>query len=563
MQPLVSILIPAYNAEAWIADSIKSAVNQTWSQKEIIVVDDGSTDETLAIARQFVSREVAVISQTNAGAGAARNMAFSICQGDYIQWLDADDLLAPDKIETQMRASDQDASGRTLFSCAFGRFICRPTRAHFSATALWCDLSPFQWLLRKLEDNLYMQTATWLVSRELAEAAGPWDNRLLSDDDGEYFCRVLLASDRVRFVPGAKIFYRTSGAAGLSHIGLSDEKKEALFLSMELHIRYLRSMEDSERVRSACLAFLQRWLIYFYPERELLVEQAQELAAELGGNLEIPRLAWKYACIQKLCGWTTAKRTQMELNKLKFSFLRTLDEGLFRFKTAGKGSFPSSPASPALADSNERHFRTDHLLANLKRRTLSGGFITLTAQSVQFALNLASIVILARLLSPRDFGLVAMGLTIVGFLRVFKEAGLSTATVQREGITHAQVSNLFWINVVVSGLIGLSVAAAAPLVAWFYHEPRLVGITLALSITFLLAGSAVQHTALLNRQMRFKAISLIQVGSVLAGVLVGVGMAWLKYGYWSLVGLNLTTSLVALLMTWWASRWRPQFFTRP
>ena len=133
---------------------------------------------------------------------------------------------------------------------------------------------------------------------------------------------------------------------------------------------------------------------------------------------------------------------------------------------------------------------------------------------------------------------------------------------QREGITHAQVSNLFWINVVVSGLISLTVAAAAPMVAWFYHEPRLVGITLALSFTFVLAGSAVQHMALLNRQMRFKAISLIQVSSVLAGVLVGVGMAWLEYGYWSLVGMNLTTSMVALLMTWAASRWRPQAFTR-
>ena len=150
----------------------------------------------------------------------------------------------------------------------------------------------------------------------------------------------------------------------------------------------------------------------------------------------------------------------------------------------------------------------------------------------------------------------------MGFLRVFKEAGLSTATIQREDITHAQVSNLFWINLAVSGFISLLVAVAAPLLAWFYREPRLVGITLALSSSFLLAGLAVQHMALLNRQMRFKAIALIQIGSTLAGVLVGVGMAWLNQGYWSLVGLNLTTSVIALLMTWSASRWRPQFFAR-
>ncbi|HEV2318252.1 MAG TPA: oligosaccharide flippase family protein, partial [Verrucomicrobiae bacterium] len=163
--------------------------------------------------------------------------------------------------------------------------------------------------------------------------------------------------------------------------------------------------------------------------------------------------------------------------------------------------------------------------------------------------------------APRDFGLLAMVFTVISVLQVFKDAGLSMATVQREGITHAQVSNLFWVNVAVSGFAGVLVAVSAPVLSWFYHEPRLVGITLALSPNFLLAGLAVQHMALLNRQMRFKAIAVIQVGAALAGVLVGLGMAWLKCGYWSLVGLNLGTSVVSLLMTWSASSWRPQMFT--
>ncbi|MGH7950540.1 MAG: lipopolysaccharide biosynthesis protein, partial [Limisphaerales bacterium] len=213
-------------------------------------------------------------------------------------------------------------------------------------------------------------------------------------------------------------------------------------------------------------------------------------------------------------------------------------------------------------DPNERHFATGHLLTNLKGRTISSGFITMTAQGIQFGLTLASTMILARLLSPRDFGLIAMVMTVMGFLRVFKDAGLSTATVQREGITHAQVSNLFWINVAVSGLMSLLVAGAAPLIAWFYREPRLVGITLALSITFLLTGLTVQHMALLNRQMRFKAVAVIQVVSMLVGVLVGIGMALLNCGYWSLVGSNVSLAVVALVLTGCASRWRPQFFAR-
>ena len=114
MKPLVSILIPAFNAQKWIADTIESAVRQTWPKKEIIVVDDGSRDQTLSIARRFASKGVSVVTQANQGASTARNHAFAICQGDYIQWLDADDLLAPDKIARQMAALEQCRSRRTL-----------------------------------------------------------------------------------------------------------------------------------------------------------------------------------------------------------------------------------------------------------------------------------------------------------------------------------------------------------------------------------------------------------------------------------------------------------------
>jgi glycosyltransferase involved in cell wall biosynthesis len=259
-------LIPAFNAQEYLADTLRSAVAQTWPRKEIIVVDDGSTDRTLPIARQFVSHSVRVVTQKNQGAAAARNKAFSLSQGDYIQWLDADDLMAPDKIARQIEALDPGRSKRTLVSSAWGRFMHRYYRAKFSPTPLWRDLSPTEWLLRKMGQNLYMQTATWLVSRELAQAAGPWDTRLLGDDDGEYFCRVLLASEGVRFVPEAKVYYRSSGSSSLSYVGHSNRKLEAQWISMQLHIGYLRSLEESDRVRAACLRYLQNWVIFFYPE---------------------------------------------------------------------------------------------------------------------------------------------------------------------------------------------------------------------------------------------------------------------------------------------------------
>jgi glycosyltransferase involved in cell wall biosynthesis len=340
VKPLVSILIPAYNAEAWVADTIRSALAQTWPRKEIIVVDDGSRDATFAVARQFASAGVRVVSQPNAGAATARNHAFSLSQGGFIQWLDADDLLAPDKIERQMDAAAA-AGQRTLLSSAWGTFFYRPARTRFSPTALWADLPPADWLVCKLQHNLFMQTGTWLVSRELTTAAGPWDTRLSYDDDGEYFARMLLAADRVRFVPEARVLYRLSGAGSLSYIGRSDRKLESLLRSMRLHIQYLRSLEESERVRSASRAFLQRNLAFFYPQRPDLVEQLQQLASTLGAPLDVPRLSWKYAWVQQLFGWDAAKRMQMLLPGLRWSMVQRWDKFLSHFEK------PAAPAGGA------------------------------------------------------------------------------------------------------------------------------------------------------------------------------------------------------------------------
>jgi glycosyltransferase involved in cell wall biosynthesis len=332
MKPLVSILIPAFNAQEWLAETLNSAIGQTWDRKEIIVVDDGSKDNTLAIARQFSSKGVTVVAQENQGAAAARNKAFSVSHGDYIQWLDADDLLAPDKITRQMEVVEQYLNTRTLLSSAWGYFLYRPNQAEFIPTELWNDVSPAEWLLRKMALNLHMQTATWLVSRELTEAAGPWDTRLLGDDDGEYFCRILLKSDGVRFVREAKVFYRMPGTGNLSYIGQSNSKMEAHFRSMQSHMQYLRSLEESDRVRAACVRYLQNWLIHFYPERMDIVSEMEQLAVTLGGQLAAPHLSWKYRWIKACFGWDSAKRAKVLLPRIRWRFIRLWDKFLFHIE---------------------------------------------------------------------------------------------------------------------------------------------------------------------------------------------------------------------------------------
>ena len=118
MSELISVLIPAYNSERWLAGTLRSALAQTWPRLEVIVVDDGSRDATLAVARTFEGKQVKVVTQPNQGACAARNHAFSLAQGTYIQWLDADDLLHPDKISAQMRVASELADRLGLLSGA-------------------------------------------------------------------------------------------------------------------------------------------------------------------------------------------------------------------------------------------------------------------------------------------------------------------------------------------------------------------------------------------------------------------------------------------------------------
>jgi len=340
MKPLVSILITAYNAEDTIAYTLQSAVAQTWPHKEIIVVDDGSTDSTAEVARGF--KEVRVVSTENYGLSGAQNNAFPLSQGDYIQYLDADDLLAPDKIERQLAALREFDGKRVLLSSPWAPFYYRTRHARFVRNSVWQDLSPVDWLSTAMRENIHMQNATWLVSRQLAKAAGPWDTRLHFDQDGEYFCRVLLASEGTRFVPGTGIYYRASGANSVSFIGNSDKKKDSLLLTMKLHIQYLRSLEDSEGVRKACLAYIQTWCRNFYPERPDLMQEAQQLAASLGGRLSLPKVSWKYAWIQRLFGFAVAKRASQRWNHYKSSVMRSWDKAWFRLEG---GNLAVTPAS--------------------------------------------------------------------------------------------------------------------------------------------------------------------------------------------------------------------------
>jgi glycosyltransferase involved in cell wall biosynthesis len=321
MAKLVSILIPAYNAEKWIEDTIKSALDQTWPKKEIIIVNDGSSDDTLLVARRFASKSVKVITQENMGASVARNKALEFAQGDYVQWLDADDLLAPDKISQQLKESNDGPNARILYASSWGLFYFDHQKTKFIPNSLWRDLTPIDWILTKFNDNVWMTIMGWLMSRELTNLAGPWDERLSLDDDGEYICRVVSVSEKVKFVPEAKSYYRKGIFSSLS-VQRSDKELESLFLSLSLSIDHLRSLEDSERTKMASLNYLQLWYSLLYPEKHDLLKKINNLAQELGGSLRPPTLSWKYFLIEKIFGYKVAKDFMEKARKTKAIVIR-------------------------------------------------------------------------------------------------------------------------------------------------------------------------------------------------------------------------------------------------
>ncbi len=196
-------------------------------------------------------------------------------------------------------------------------------------------------------------------------------------------------------------------------------------------------------------------------------------------------------------------------------------------------------------------------MKDLKEKTIRGGFARIMAQVANFLFRLGSLMVLARLLGPEDFGLVGMVTAFTGVLNLFRDFGLSTATVQRENVTEDQLSTLFWINVAVGGTLAILAFALSPFVVRLYHEPRLYGITMVLSAGFLFNASGVQHSALLQRQLRFTALAIINIVALIVSTSVAITMAKLGYGYWALVGMTVALPLTTTVGLWIASGWIP------
>jgi glycosyltransferase involved in cell wall biosynthesis len=312
--PLVSIIIPCFNSAAWLGDTLTSALAQTWANTEIIVINDGSTDGSLAVAQTFAARGVRVIDQPNAGASAARNHGLRLARGDFIQFLDADDLISRDKIAAQVALLGDRPAG-TLATCAWGRFQSNAAAAQFVDDAVFRDFAPVDFLVLAGDTGAMMHPSCWLVPRAVADRAGPWDESLSLNDDGEYFCRVLLASAGMAYGPTGRSYYR-SGLVGSLSQQRGDRARRSQYRSLELITDRLLAAENSPRTRRAAANYFQRYLHDFFPAPADLMEQAATRVAALGGSsLGAPPMGGRTAALARVLGWKNVWRLKHYLSR--------------------------------------------------------------------------------------------------------------------------------------------------------------------------------------------------------------------------------------------------------
>jgi len=317
MNPLVSILIPVYNAERWVVETLESAMAQTWPNKEIIVVDDGSTDLSLQLAQGYQAKNVKVVAEIHRGQTATLNKALTHAQGDFIQYLDADDLLAPNKIEIQVtRLLDEDADASA--TCRWERFYNDDLRTAFSPEHEdFRDYdSPIEWLIQAWNCRGTMPPVAWLFPRSVVEKAGPWNEELSLSNDTEYFTRAVLSSHKLAFCPTALGYYR-SGNTSLS--GRRDRKAlESYFQVCQLCVEQLLAVENSTRTRRASANLWQFFAFQTYPDATDLVQRAEEQVRQLNGT--DLKLGGSSALrqVSRLAGWKTARRLQRIYYDLRY-----------------------------------------------------------------------------------------------------------------------------------------------------------------------------------------------------------------------------------------------------
>lgn len=303
----VSVLIPVFNGEKYISAAIENVLKQTYSDIEIIVVDDGSTDGSYDVALRYQSDKVKVYRQENKGASAARNLAFEKSTGELIQYLDADDLLSYNKIEAQVNLfrsiNDKKAivaSGIILFDDDLMSSMSIPYKQ--MSTKVYNR--PLDLLIDICCERNIVQSSIWLIHRDLIEQTGGWNEHLTLNDDGEYFFRVVARSSGVYFCSPGVVFYRNTPQSLSKQV--SDKAVKSQLAATRIMVREMLALEDSKKVRGAATNFYMQYLTRF--RNDYYTEQAASDVKKLGYNIYTFKKGPIHRLFYKVLGDSLAKK---------------------------------------------------------------------------------------------------------------------------------------------------------------------------------------------------------------------------------------------------------------
>lgn len=308
-QPLVSVCIPAYNCAEYIRQTVESVTGQTYANLEIIIVDDGSADDTKNILKGLTDKNIRIYHQQNKGAAAARNLAYLQSKGEYIKFLDADDIISPEMIDSQLKLAIENPD--SMISAKWGRFYNNNINT-FKLTVedCWTTLPGPQWLCTSWKNGSSVtQPGIFLLPRAVIERAGLWDEQLTLIDDLDFFTRIILNSRSVIFDPDAVLYYRSGNNGSLSN---QKQQKDILsaYISINKATSNLLAIDKSEQALKACADVWQRFIYTYYLYMPGIINAAQKKLDDLGGSaLEFPSGRFTKILV-KLIGWKNTKRVK-------------------------------------------------------------------------------------------------------------------------------------------------------------------------------------------------------------------------------------------------------------
>jgi glycosyltransferase involved in cell wall biosynthesis len=310
MKPLVSVIIPLFNGQDFLAECINSVVNQTYSNLEIIIVDNGSSDDFLKILHQFNDHRIILLKTPNNGACAARNFGYKNSTGDYIQFLDCDDYISLNKIEEQIRIlkhSDQNlAVCNTAILSEQDNFKTIKT---LNEPWLYNYNDPIDFILNLYKNYGMLQINVSLIPRNIILKAGLWNENLKQDQDGEFFCRIILASENIRYANNVTNYYRKY----YKRISISNNKNYEYSLStlnsLILKSGYITEKINNKEVNNILAKHFKILAIRFYTDHEKLYKVAMEKCKLFGNTNYLPTMGGKISeTLKYLLGWKMVKK---------------------------------------------------------------------------------------------------------------------------------------------------------------------------------------------------------------------------------------------------------------